>query len=91
MTNLELVLNMLAEATTKEISKKKKSVGMEANKTVARQGGHVAGTARREIESKTGERVVSCKNAEQLFARKTEEVEIGGVKLGFDPRLYICL
>ncbi|MBU1089735.1 hypothetical protein KKF38_03000 [Patescibacteria group bacterium] len=67
MTNLELVLNMLAEATTKEISKKKKPQGLIANKKIARQGGHVAGTARKEIESKTGEGVVSRKNAKHFL------------------------
>ncbi|MFH1546445.1 MAG: BRO family protein [Patescibacteria group bacterium] len=67
MTNLELVLNMLAEATTKEISKKKKPQGLIANKKIARQGGHVAGTARKEIESKTGESVVSRGNAKRFL------------------------
>lgn len=66
MTNLELVLNMLAEASTAEISKKKKPETFDANKTVARQGGHVAGTARKEIEEQTGEKVVSSNNATDL-------------------------
>ena len=66
MTNLELVLNMLAEASTTEISKKKKPESFAENKTVARQGGHVAGTARKEIEAQTGERIVSPANAENL-------------------------
>ena len=54
MTNLELVLNMLAKASTTEISKKKKPESFPQNKEVARQGGHVAGTARKEIEAQTG-------------------------------------
>lgn len=66
MTNLELVLNMLAEASTTEISKKKKPESLEENKKVAKQGGHVAGTARKEIESQTGESVVSSDNANEL-------------------------
>ena len=66
MTNLELVLNMLAEASTTEISKKKKPKSFDDNKIVAREGGHVAGTARREIESKTGESIVSSDNAGNL-------------------------
>ena len=66
MTNLELVLNMLAEASTTEISKKKKPESFAENKTVARQGGHVAGTARKEIEAQTGESIVSPANAENL-------------------------
>jgi BRO family, N-terminal domain len=66
MTNLELVLNMLAEASTTEISKKKKPKSFPQNKEVARQGGHVAGTARKEIEAQTGESIVSPKNAANL-------------------------
>lgn len=66
MTNLELVLNMLAEASTSEISKKKKPVGLESNKQVARKGGGVAGKAREEIEKQTGESVISKKNAKDL-------------------------
>jgi len=66
MTNLELVLNMLAEASTTEISKKKRPESFEDNKTVAQQGGHVAGTARKEIEAQTGESIVSPKNATDL-------------------------
>lgn len=66
MTNLELVLNMLAEASTTEISKKKKPESFPQNKEVARQGGHVAGTARKEIEAQTGESIVSPKNAANL-------------------------
>ena len=67
MTNLELVLNMLAEASTTEISKKKKPATFSQNKAVAKQGGHVAGTARKEIESQTGESIVSPVNAKDLL------------------------
>ncbi len=66
MTNLELVLNMLAEASTTEISKKKKPQSFVQNKEVARQGGHVAGTARKEIEAQTGDSIVSPENAVNL-------------------------
>jgi len=66
MSNLELVLNMLAEASTTEISKKKQPASFDENKTVAQQGGHVAGTARKEIEAQTGESIVSSDNAEAL-------------------------
>jgi len=66
MSNLELVLNMLAEASTTEISKKKKPESFGENKTVAQQGGHVAGTARKEIEAQTGESIVSSDNAHAL-------------------------
>ena len=73
MTNLELVLNMLAEASTSEISKKTKPAGFVENKEVAKQGGHVAGTARKEIESKTGESIVNPKNAATLRLGKKED------------------
>ena len=66
MTNLELVLNMLAEATTTEISKQKEPETFEQNRHVAQQGGEVAGNARKDIESKTGQKVISSKNAKQL-------------------------
>lgn len=66
MTNLELVLNMLAEATTAEISKGKIPETFDENKTIARQGGEVAGNARKDIESKTGKKVITTKNAKQL-------------------------
>ncbi|MBT4287425.1 MAG: hypothetical protein HOD92_08795 [Deltaproteobacteria bacterium] len=66
MTNLELVLNMLAEASTTEISKNKNPSSFIENKVIARQGGHVAGTARKEIESQTGKSIVSSENAVDL-------------------------
>jgi len=59
MTNLELVLNMLAEASTTEISKVKKPKIFPENRKVAREGGGVAGVARKEIENKTGKSVIS--------------------------------
>jgi len=64
MSNLELVLNMLAEATTTEISKEKKPETFDENKTTAKQGGTIAGNTRKEIEEKTGKKVVTNK-AEQ--------------------------
>jgi hypothetical protein len=66
MTNLELVLNMLAEATTSEISKEKLPESFAESKTIARQGGEVAGSARKDIEAKTGKPVISAQNAQQL-------------------------
>ncbi len=66
MTNLELVLNMLAEATTTEISKEKKPESFEENKKIAKQGGTIAGNTRREIEEKTGKKVVTSRNAKEL-------------------------
>jgi len=66
MTNLELVLNMLAETATTEISQKWEPKNLDENKKVAREGGNVAGNARKEIESKTGKKVITAKNAKQL-------------------------
>ena len=66
MTNLELVLNMLAEATTTKISREKQPEGLEQNRVIAKQGGTIAGNTRKEIEEKTGKPVVSSKNAKQL-------------------------
>ena len=66
MTNLELVLNMLAEASTAEISKEKKPKTFQDNRIVAKQGGTIAGNTRKEIEEKTGKKVVSNLNAKQL-------------------------
>lgn len=70
MTNLELVLNMLAEATTTEISKEKKPTGMNENITVAKEGGTIAGDTRKAIEEKTGKKIVSSKNAKNLLKEK---------------------
>ena len=67
MTNLELVLNMLAEATTTEISKEKKPKTFEQNKVIAKQGGTIAGNTRKEIEEKTGKKVVSTVSAKKLL------------------------
>lgn len=66
MTNMELVLNMLAETATTEISKTKKPKSFGQNKVVAREGGSVAGSARKDIESKTGKKVITGKNAREL-------------------------
>jgi len=70
MTNLELVLNMLAETATTEISKVKKPDTFGKNKVVAKEGGSVAGNARKEIESKTGKKVITEKNAKELHQLK---------------------
>jgi len=72
MTNMELVLNMLAETATTEISKTKKPETFGQNKVVAREGGSVAGHARQEIESKTGKKVITGKN--YLESRTTKKL-----------------
>ncbi len=66
MSNLELVLNMLAEATTTEISKRRKPKGFHQSRVVAREGGTIAGNTRKEIEEKTGQKVVTSKNYKSL-------------------------
>lgn len=66
MTNLELVLNMLAEATTSEISKENKPKTFEENKRIAKKGGEIAGDTRRKIEEQTGKKIVSSQNAKIL-------------------------
>lgn len=75
MTTLELVLNMLAEATTTEISKQKAPEGLRENVEVARSGGKVAGDARKAIEQQTGVPVITSKNAAQLNQVVTNLIE----------------
>ncbi|MBX3045035.1 MAG: Bro-N domain-containing protein [Candidatus Kapabacteria bacterium] len=75
MTNLELVLNMLAEATTTEISKEKKPKTFAENKKIANQGGTIAGNTRKEIEDKTGKKVVTKLNAKNTLPPKNKELE----------------
>jgi len=72
MTNLELVLNMLAEASTTEISKEKSPKTFQENKTVANQGGKVADAARIQLENTTGKNVISPQNAKELGKRSGE-------------------
>jgi hypothetical protein len=76
MTNLELVLNMLAEATTSEINKEKKPKNFDENKTIARQGGTIAGNTRKAIEAKTGKKAVSSQNAKKLLTNKPKNNKI---------------
>ena len=59
MTNLELVLNMLAETSTAELSKKNKPKTFNENKLIAKKGGAVAGNARKDLEKKLGDTVIS--------------------------------
>ncbi len=74
MTNLELVLNMLAEASTTEISKEKKPQGLDENRNIARKGGYAAKKARLEIEKQTGKSIVSTKNAKELEKKSDNEI-----------------
>ena len=75
MTTLELVLNMLAEATTTEISKQKSPGTFSENLAVAREGGEAAGIARKAVEERTGVPVITAKNAAQLNQIVTELLE----------------
>jgi hypothetical protein len=67
MTNTELILNMLAEASAKDISQATNPETFEENKKVAKQGGNVAKVAMKELETKTGKKVVSSLNAKSLL------------------------
>lgn len=71
MSTLELALNMLAEATTTELTKAQNPQGLEENRTVAKQGGTVAGNARKEIEAQTGRPVITPENANTVLLGKT--------------------
>ena len=75
MSTLEIVLNMLAETTTTELSKAHQPEGFEESRIVARRGGKVAGDARRAIEADTGRPAVTAQNAAQLNVVVTDVIE----------------
>ena len=75
MTTLELVLNMLAEATTTEISKQRSPETFAENMRVAREGGEAAGEARKAVEARTGVPVITSQNAAQLSQVVTDLIE----------------
>ena len=75
MSTLEIVLNMLAETTTTELSKAHQPEGFEESQIVARRGGKVAGDARRAIEADTGRPAVTAQNAAQLNAVVTDVIQ----------------
>lgn len=77
MTNLELVLNMLAETATTEISEKRKPKDLQQNKQVARQGGDIAGGARKKLEKRIGHSVVSKKG---FLPHRQASLKIRGTK-----------
>jgi len=77
MTNTELILNMLAEASAKDISQATNPVTFEENATAARQGGNVANVARKELEAKTGKSVVTSLNAKNALKDKDTSRQIG--------------
>jgi hypothetical protein len=73
MTNTELILNMLAEASVKDISQSVNPENFEENKIVAAQGGNVANVARKELEAKTGKKVITATNAKVLLNSKNND------------------
>ena len=75
MSTLELVLNMLAEATTTEISREQNPQTFAENRSVAREGGEVAGNARKDIEERTGRPVITSRNAEDFSNLISEIIE----------------
>ena len=75
MSTLELALNMLAEATTTELTKVHSPEGLEANKKVAKRGGAIAGEARKQIEEDTGKPVITSKSASQLNAAVIDMID----------------
>ena len=75
MTNVELALNILAEASTAELSKQKNPSGFNQNKTIARQGGSVAKAARVQLESQLGRSVISEARAKDFLPAATENIE----------------
>ena len=76
MSTLELALNMLAEATTTELTKVHNPQGLSENQVIVKQGGNVAGNARKEIEKSTGKPVVTDKNAKELNLIVTDVIEV---------------
>lgn len=77
MTNTELILNMLAEASTKDISAANNPETYEQSKEIARQGGKVAQVALKELESKTGKKVVTALNAKNLSKSSNKAIDKG--------------
>lgn len=75
MSTLELALNMLAEATTTELTRTQNPQGLTENQAVAREGGGIAGNARKEIEARTGQPVITSNNAAKLNSVLTNLIE----------------
>ena len=75
MSTTEIILNMLAETSTKDISKKERPEGFSQSVEVARRGGRVAGIARKALEEETGEPVITAQNAAQLNQVVTDMIE----------------
>lgn len=85
MSTLELALNMLAEATTTELTKAQNPQGLEENRVVAKTGGQIAGEARQRIETETGNPVITSQNASSLNSVVTGMIE-GVIKTDEDNK-----
>lgn len=75
MSDLELIFSMLGEASTSAIVKAQNPNGLTENKKVAKQGGDVAGNALKELEAKTGKRVVSSYNYKEIEEKKQKKLK----------------
>jgi DNA-damage-inducible protein D len=75
MTDLELIFTMLGEASTTEIARNKNALGFPQNETAAVEGGTVAGNARKELEKKSGRKVVTRQNFRSLSEKKRREID----------------
>jgi len=70
MTDLELIFSMLGEASTTEIARNKNAQGFEQNKSAACEGGEVAGNARKDLEARTGKKVITKQNYLELSQKQ---------------------
>lgn len=77
MTDLELIFTMLGEASTTEIARIKDARGFEENKRVSKEGGKIAGDARKALEKKSGRKVVSKQNYKALPEREARRLNAG--------------
>ncbi len=75
MTNMELILNMLAEETTKEISKTESPDTFDKSKKIAKEGGFFAGNARKEIEGRLGKKIITSKNANEIHFNSKKQIK----------------
>lgn len=75
MTNIELILNMLAEATTKEISEKENPSSFDESKEIAKEGGKTAKVAKDRIEKRLGGKVVTSKNAKEIHFTDKKKIK----------------
>jgi len=80
MTDLELIFTMLGEAATTEIARNKDAQGFLENKVAAKEGGSVAGCARKDLEKKSGRKVVTNQNYKSLTEKQNRKIERGGNK-----------